>query len=471
VRPDRRIEAGCAAAAALCVLIALLAGIGSVQDAFLTGALVAVTALMLADPLAEDSGLASARVVVATAFALLFTLPAVLITARLAPLAPDVNLAIGSRLGAGLGVFVAAGAAIVAGGRIVRPGTGRLRLDPSVVPAGLVDPDRRRVLAVASVVLLCFAAFTVKVGGPTKYLSSLNDANQLNGGLTYFVWGILAAKFASFAVMAERWRRGLPAGRWAVAGAAIAFLLIAFIGARLLIVVALGELLVLVVYVRGRGRVNGRALAIAAIAVVLVVLGYGELRRWQDLHDGSFAHHLVHKGIPDLPSTYVNNYADGLRVGLIAKNVVPRTARYEYGRELLRLVVHPIPGALRPEIGHSKELDLAFGGGAGKGNALPLPVTGYIQFGWAGAVLFCLVLGLVAGAVDRLLRRSLDLGMALAGIGAGVGAAIVLRGGFVGGVTFMLLDVIGFWVVHRLLYGHRARTATGDLGYSSLRPG
>jgi hypothetical protein len=232
----------------------------------------------------------------------------------------------------------------------------------------------------------------------------------------------------------------------------VALALLAFIGSRLLLLVALLQMLLLYAALRPLGRRFRVALAGSVLIGALAFLGLGELRRWES--DGrvvSFTSYLTHTGLPQLPRVYVNDYADAVRLSVIARRVVPAMAGYEYGKEFLRVALQPLPSQIRPKVGLSPGIAAAFTSGK-NGNALPIPVEGYLQFGIAGAVLLSLLLGLGVGLTDRIGARARDVGWLTATIAASTGAVIVMRGSLHQGVALAVIDVLGFFVAHRLLY-------------------
>jgi hypothetical protein len=303
--------------------------------------------------------------------------------------------------------------------------------------------------ALAAIVLASGVLFMRAVGGPRNYFSHLDDTGTLTLGLTYFIWGVLVFKYAALAEVAERWRRGpLRPREWVLLF--LALVAVGCFGARLLVIVAL--LQVAIVYAMTRSTRVPLPGGIAALAIVLVTfVGLGELRRWQSLPERPpFAEYLVDTGLPNLRITYVNQYADSVRLAIQTRELVPDQAGYEYGKELLRIALHPIPGGLRPSVEQAPELRAVFRTGV-NGNALPLPVVGFIQFGFPGTVLFCFVLGLVAGLVDRGLKARPSVPAMLALVGAATGVAIVFRGSLDNAIAIAIMDVIGFFVVAALL--------------------
>src|SRR5207249_3250132 len=142
----------------------------------------------------------------------------------------------------------------------------------------------------------------------------------------------------------------------------------------------------------------------------------------------SFPSYLVETGLPQLPRTYVNQYSDAVRLSVAARVFVPKVVGFEHGRELLRVLLQPIPSQIRPTVARSRGLTKLFTTGKHNGNALPVPVEGYIEFGFPGALIFSLLLGLVVGLVDRVADRHRDVGWLAAAVAAGTGAVIVFRG-------------------------------------------
>jgi hypothetical protein len=228
--------------------------------------------------------------------------------------------------------------------------------------------------------------------------------------------------------------------------------LLAFIGSRLLLLVALIQIVLLHAALRPLGRRFGIVLSASILLGALVFLGFGELRRWESGgRVRSFASYLTHTGLPALPRVYVNDYADAVRLSVIARQVVPGSAGYEYGKEFLRVVLQPLPSQIRPKVALPHGTAAAFTSGK-SGNALPVPIEGYLQFGIAGAIVLSLLLGLAVGMIDRIGAGVRDVGWLTATIAASTGAVIVMRGSLHQGVALAVIDVVGFFVAHRLLY-------------------
>ncbi|MGO9972080.1 MAG: hypothetical protein ACLP01_04570 [Solirubrobacteraceae bacterium] len=430
----------------------------------LAGATLAAVVWIGWDALSSDRPGPRARLVMALALALLAALPASL-------LAADNGLWSGrfSGLTGGLTLWSIGIVSLAAGSR----GAAFVRLPQRFAAAPVesgqlsaVVPSRQRghhrPLIVGGIVLLSSCAFVIKVGGPIAYFKNLDNTASLDFGLTYLLWGISFAKFGAFSYLGEGWAHGRGATPRVVAAVGLALVLLLFIGSRLLLLVALIQLLVMYAALRPISRRFRLALAATAVVGVVVFVFLGELRRWQSLpHHRSFPTYFVHVSLPELPRTYVNQYADAVRLSVIAREVVPRHAGYEYGKEFLRLLLQPIPGGLRPAVGMAPALTAVFTSGKKNGDALPIPVEGYIEFGLVGTVIFSALLGLFVGLIDRLGAAIRDVGWLMASIAAGTGAVIVFRGSLHQGIALATIDVVGFPIAHRFLFRRVPEPAAG----------
>jgi hypothetical protein len=435
------------------LLFALAASIPSARDVLLSGAALAGIAWLGAQALATDAPGPRARLVMVVALALLVAVPAFLLSA-------DHGLWNGRFPGiaGGLLLWSTGACAIALGARLATASRPR-RADDVARPLAPALPRGRRAQAVVlGIVLISLAAFVKKVGGPVSYFHNLNNSAATTSGLTYLIWGISVAKFAAYLRLSEDWAAARRPGPRTIGLVAVALLLLLFLGSRLLLIVGLIQLLLLYAALRPLGqRFKVSLTATAAVAIVAFVV-IGELRTWQNIpHHRNFPSYLVNTGLPNLPRTYVNDYADAIRLSAIARRVVPHEAPYENGKEFLRVLLQPLPSQIRPTVATSRGLTAAFTSGNKNGDALPVPVEGYIEFGIPGAVLLSLLLGVVVGVVDRLATRARDLGWLTAAIAAGTGAVIVLRGSLAQGIALALIDVIGFFVTHRILYRTVAR--------------
>ena len=441
------------------LLLAAAAALPGPRDVLLALATAAAVVWIGADAVRTDRHGPRARLVMAIALLLLAALPALL-------LAADDGLWNGPRpsLDGGLALWAVGILSVAVGSRLA--GTIPLRAVVTEARAAAVlaaQPRGYRArLVVTAIVLVSLAAFMHRVGGPIAYLKNLNNSAAATFGLTYFIWGISFAKFGAFAYLGEAWARGARPGRYPVAAAAVAIVLLLFLGSRLLLLVALVQLLLLYAALRPLGRRFKLTLLGTALAGAVAFLAIGEFRRWENVSPRpSFTSYLVDTGLPQLPRTYVNDYADAVRLSVLARRVVPSRAPYEDGKELLRVLLQPIPGTLRPTISTAPALTATFTSGHKNGNALPVPIEGYIEFGFAGAVLFSLLLGLAAGLVDRLGAGVRSVGTLCAAIAAGTGCVIVMRGSLHQGIALAAIDVVGFAVAHRILFARPAAAGPG----------
>jgi hypothetical protein len=400
----------------------------------------------------------------AGALAILVALPAILLVA-------DHGLWNGTFPGltGGLLVWAVGGLAIAAGARVGR----HLSSPPMLRALAAPAPADRAAQPVASrgrvahgilicLVLVSLAAFVAKVGGPLAYLRNLNNSAATTYGLTYLIWGMSFAKYGALAHLGESWADGRRPPLVTVGAAAVSLALLTFIGSRLLLLVALLQILLLYAALRPVSRRFKVALAGFAIIGAIVFVGLGELRRWESLgHGRSFGTYLAETALPQLPRTYVNNYADAVRLSVIARRVVPSQAGYEHGKEFLRVLLQPLPSGIRPKVPTARALTAAFTSGKRNGNALPVPVEGYLQFGVAGAIGLSLLLGVGVGLADRIGAAARDVGWLAATVAASTGAVIVMRGSLAQGVALATIEVVGFFAAHRLLYRPLTRAEVG----------
>jgi hypothetical protein len=443
-------------ATAICLALALTTADERRRAPLLAVALVAGT-VWLALESRRPGGMRSWPVaVLALGIAGLFSVPALLLVA-----VPAINVDAGRPLSGGLVLFAIALMAIHAGlvaGRAVplpRVGEwiGRVRS-----PTGPDAPKRtRRVIVGWIVAVAALGAFLHAAGGPSRYFANLDQTGASTAGLTYLIWGVLAAKFVTVAELARRWQSGQRANRVLAIAVVVSLGLAGAIGARILVVVALAQLALLALVLRGTSRRSIVAAAVTGLAGVACIVGLGELRRWQSLNTGtSFPSYLTTTGLPNLPRTYVNQYADGIRVGVLARAAVPALAPFEHGTELLRVAAQPIPGSARPQLTRPAGLRAIFTTAGGtSGNAFPLPVVGFLQLGAWGAALAGLLAGLLVAGLERGLRRARDPGVILGLIAATTGLVMVMRGSLPQATAFALMDVIGFVVGARWVLGRQ----------------
>jgi hypothetical protein len=87
--------------------------------------------------------------------------------------------------------------------------------------------------------------------------------------------------------------------------------------------------------------------------------------------------------------------------------------------------------------------------GGGYTLAVPLPAFAYVEFGLAGVIVCFAALGAFLAWFDRRFRYPdrRTLPAALAGVALITQLPILVRGGLPDGLVFLLLDVVGFWLV------------------------
>jgi hypothetical protein len=460
LRLDRSDAAGGCAA----LLLAAAAAVSSARDVLLVGAICASITWVAWDAHRNGEPGPRARLIMAIALAALVALPASLLVADHRLWAgPFPGLAGGLGLWA-TGIFsLAAGCRLgyrmpgprfTNGARSGGSGARHLRAGTARRPLGLA--------VVIGLVIVSAVLFVVKVGGPLAYLRNLGNSGTTTYGLTYLIWGISFAKYGAFMQLGESWVKRSRPGWSTTAVTVVAFGLLGFIGSRLLLLVAALQLLLLYAALLTMGRRFKLVLAVSVAAGLLVFVGLGEVRRWQSSfsHRRSFPAYLEKVGLPNLPRTYVNQYADAVRESVIARRVVPRLAPYERGKEFLRVLLQPLPSSIRPKVSTAPALTAAFTSGKHNGNALAVPVEGYLQFGFVGAIILSLLLGCAVGYTDRIGSAARDVGVLGATVAAGTGAIIVLRGSLAQGVAIATIDIVGFYAAHRLLY-RRLRASQG----------
>lgn len=404
---------------------------------------------------------ATATVITAAAWLVMFTIPSWIY-------AVDRELyGVASPLSETLALVNVGLFALIAGVVLARRGGTEPRNGPRKV---VLVPERlaNRRLAMWFVLgVLSLAVLFVANGGPVNYLSNLDETERMNSGLTYVIWGILAMKFVALIVIAERWAAGRrPGVLLAIAAAGICLVLFAV--GRAFITIALCQLLLVFVLLR-RSLPAWQVACAAALAGLVLVFGLGAVKRYHGYQDStgrenvSFVDYAADVAIPESVRVYATNYADGVRLVGLARDIVPGEAGHEFGRAFLRLAVHPVPSPLRPEVGHDPALDRLYEPQSGFSYAIPMHAMAYVQFGWAGVVAIFAALGVLLHLVDRRLeaRGALRLSDFLALVTLAFYVPFMLRASVPGGVVFALLEVVGIWVV--------AHSSRSEFSLSSLR--
>ena len=334
-----------------------------------------------------------------------------------------------------------------------------------------VAPMEPRPRVLAAWWLLGFAALAVLLlrhGNPLDYLSRLDRTAALNLGAFYLVALAFLIRFASLAWAAGRWSRGEPLEPIAIALAIAGTILIGLTGARLFVVIALVDFLLLYVLLR-RPIALRRVAPYALAAGILIVFGVGTIKRYQGYNAThpdarvTFTHYATKQAPPELADAYANNYVDSVRLIAISDRLVPRSADWEGARPLLELAVKPLPRPIRPSIARQPVLKQTFAPSEEYAYAMPLVATSFLAGGILVVVLASLGAGLLVGALDRRMTAASASASTIAVVVVAiVSFPSVLRGGVPAGVTYFLVDVIGMWVVART--GLRRAPALQDGG-------
>lgn len=432
--------AGCAVVAGI---VGAAAGDGLAQRvAFAVVILAALLALAL-QALRLGGGAGSAQIVFALAGCALVALPAVMLCMRPSLADPPIDV------GRALAFWAAALGAVAIGASLLSPAG-------DVEPArhAMTHRPRQRFLGVLVISLAGVVILTASAGGPVEFITSLDESGETTAGLTFAIVMILALKCAALARLHARWAAAEPTRieRSDAAWLLGAFVLVGVAASRLLILVAIGQVLILALLY---GRVTARAIPAGCAVVVVaacVAVGLGELRRWQATpRVVSFPTFLMDSGVPLLPRTVVNQYADAVKLADSAMRVVPDEAGYEGARGLLRVAVHPIPRALRPTVTRENAVTATFMSSPTSGNALPVPIEGWLMAGIAGALVLSLGFGAVLAMSDRLVRRPGRPAVAFAAACGGASLLIMFRGSLAQGTTLAALDIVSLYVVHRFV--------------------
>ncbi|MGI8802553.1 MAG: hypothetical protein ACR2KV_10320 [Solirubrobacteraceae bacterium] len=277
-----------------------------------------------------------------------------------------------------------------------------------VAPA---QPDRRTMVAWSITGLAGLAVVFQAAGGPLNYLRNINHEGSLTQGKTYFVVLALAFLYVAQLVVYLRWSRGLRMNAAAAAGLLAAMVLVGVLGTRLVLAVALAQMILFHSLTRPRLRLRVLALPVLAAALVITLV-VGAVKRYSSYQSShphtTLVHYLTAVAPGQIPVAFANNYADGVRLMALSVVTVPRHADYEYGKEALRLLIQPLPHSLRPVIEPAPGLKAALYPGGGYVYAQPVQVVSYLQFGLPGVVLAFVLLGVLVAEFDfrlAVLRR------------------------------------------------------------------
>lgn len=320
------------------------------------------------------------------------------------------------------------------------------------------EVSRRALIGLGVFGLACLGLLMAANGGPIAYITSQYNSAQLNRGLFYLIWGVMFLRYAPLTAVATRWAQGRRASRGLIAYLVIGCGIVLVMGTRELIAVALVQVLLVAALIRRRPRLS--TVAVPALLIgLLVVFGLGAVKFYESYealhpHRGIGFVSFVENVLPaKTENDYVNNYVDGVSLIGLGRRLVPAQAHYEYGLEILQLLLKPIPSGLRPQIAEQPVLKAAFNP-PGFTYAIPLQLSAYLEFGIGGVVVVFFGVGALLGAVDRRLaarRQSLPALLALATLAVQI--PVLLRGGVPAGVAYLLIDVVGVWIAATLLQG------------------
>lgn len=316
---------------------------------------------------------------------------------------------------------------------------------------------RPRILALWCLLGLgALAVFFHSSGGVVHYLRQLSNEGGLSRGKTYFEVLALALLFAAQVVVCARWSSGerLKAPEMAVAILGLA--LVALLGARLFIAIALVELALFYALVRRRPPLRYLVPALL-ITAVLVIFGLGAIKRYsnyQVAHPGAhttFGDYLRTAAAHELTTAYANNYADGVRLIALGRITVPAYAQPEFGKEFLRLLLQPIPYPWRPNVSTAPAIKAAFYPSTTTAYAQPLQLVSYLQFSLPGVILAFFLLGAAIAALDRALARHRLVRMStlLALLALTVDVAAFLRDALGSADAVAALALLLLWLVAR----------------------
>ena len=299
------------------------------------------------------------------------------------------------------------------------------------------------------------ATLLLRHGSPLEYLSHLDQSAALNLGAFHLVALAFTMRFSVLAWAAARWSRGEPMPWPVIALAAAGTALIALLGARLFLVVALADFLLLYALLRRPLRLRAVA-PYVVIAGIVIVFGAGTVKRYQSYRTThvqapvGFVEYATTVAPGEFATAYANNYVDTVRLVATADELVPDRAAYEYARPLLELAVKPLPRPIRPTLERQRLLQETFTPNQDYAYAMPLIATALLAGGVLVVVLASVLIGwLVAVLEARLSRDGLSVAALCTLVVAVVSVPGILRSGVPAGVTLFLVDVVGMWVVAR----------------------
>jgi hypothetical protein len=316
---------------------------------------------------------------------------------------------------------------------------------------------RPRILALWCLLgLLALAVFFHSSGGVVHYLKNLSNEGGLSRGKTYFEILALALLFAVQVGVCARWSVGKRLNALQMGATILGLALVALLGARLFIAIALVELALFYALVRRRPRLR-RLVPTLLITAILVIFGLGAIKRYSNYrsaHPGvhtTFGHYLRTAAVHELTTAYANNYADGVRLIALGRVTVPAYAQPEFGKEFLRLLLQPIPYPWRPNVSTALAIKAAFYPSTSTAYAQPLQLVSYLQFSLPGVVFAFFLVGAAIAELDRQLtgQRLFRVSTLLVLLALTVDVAAFLRDALGTADAVAVLSLLLLWLVAR----------------------
>lgn len=357
------------------------------------------------------------------------------------------------------------------------------------------------IVAIFSLVsLIAGVILSERVGGVCYYLTHLGQTNVLLVGNIYFVWGLILFKLSSLLILAYYLSTKPKSWAWKallIVYLILSLLIVTALGARLLLVVYIVELLVLYHYLWK--PIGLKFLLITAAFIIVFVVGiFGEYRTFtwaapqvcttdtsalpipEELKQGlksqdealglksiikqatgsaEVGYSLTEDSygsafISQLGGTasnwqlvmerYINNYFDSVLTTMVVIDNTPQTLTYQYGRSYLALLVQPLPRIVRPSILlPSSDSPEILTGGTGYARIPSLIGEAYLNFSVFGVFLIPLVLGIFSRfAYEIFMRHRKSVGIVLVYAIFIGGLTMGIRGYFVGAGSFFLMDLV-----------------------------
>lgn len=306
--------------------------------------------------------------------------------------------------------------------------------------------------------------FINSVGGLHYYLTNLNNTIELTAGKMYLIWGILLSRSAFLLGLIYYFKistRNRLHKILLLASFVFAFMMVSVIGARLLIISFIIELLIIIHYCLK--RISLRSLVIMGFALVVVfVLGFGAWRNygWEsERKDMSFVQYLAYDLKNNLGDRLFNNYFDSTRNFAYTLKYTDNGIPIQWGRTYYALFVQPLPRAIRPgvRLPYGEEMNgihcSSPNGGiyCGIDPLLAELYQNFLGFGIVGGLLF-MGMGfayLYNSLVENNTQKDVFTYVVYAIFGYGL--LLWLRGTFIGHTSLILMDLVPLLIVRRLV--------------------